>query len=477
VSVYQFGPFDLDASRTLLLCSGEPVALGPKVVETLLTLVERPGDVVTKEAMLDQIWPEGFVDEANLAQNVHVLRKVLRSRWDVNAIETVPRRGYRFTAEVRFAPELPSARPLPSTRPLPAAARGPRLVWQSAIASLCVVIVCGLLAFAAPHRVTTSPPLSATGARLYEIGHYYWNTRTQAGVTKSLAYFARVIDSDPANARGYAALAAANAIMGDYEYGHSKPGQYFALARAYAKKALALNPNCSDAYAVLGMVGTKKTMRSNSELAFAMSELRRAIALDPADGPAHQWYGSALLMAGRVNEGYAELRRAADVDPLSVATTAWLGDAAYLNGRYAEAIAYANETLDLAPNRSDAFYTLGLAYEARGEMPLAIAAFKRFAKVCPSCRFEAAALLAGAYARANRPAEARAELDFARAHPDDVHPEDVAVALVAVGEREDGLAWMRRVRKGESIRATFDNDPRFVALRHDPQFRHVAQNA
>ena len=47
-------------------------------------------------ALLDRIWPEGYVDEANLAQNVYVLRKVLRGRWDVEAIETIPRRGYRF---------------------------------------------------------------------------------------------------------------------------------------------------------------------------------------------------------------------------------------------------------------------------------------------------------------------------------------------------------------------------------------------
>ncbi|MBV8491175.1 MAG: winged helix-turn-helix domain-containing protein, partial [Candidatus Eremiobacteraeota bacterium] len=78
MSVYEFGSYQLDSERLLLLEHGEPVPLGPKVVETLLALIEHPGDVLTKSALLDRIWPEGYVDEANLAQNVYVLRKALR---------------------------------------------------------------------------------------------------------------------------------------------------------------------------------------------------------------------------------------------------------------------------------------------------------------------------------------------------------------------------------------------------------------
>ena len=124
---------------------------------------------------------------------------------------------------------------------------------------------------------------------------------------------------------------------------------------------------------------------------------------------------------------FTERFKAAGLDPLSVATTARLSEAAYLSGRYAAAIRYANETVDEAPQRYEAFETLGLAYEARGQMPSAIAAFERMTALCGSCRPEAAALLAGAYARVNRPSEARAEIGIAQAHPNDVHPEDVAI--------------------------------------------------
>ena len=81
----------------------------------------------------------------------------------------------------------------------------------------------------------------------------------------------------------------------------------------------------------------------------ALRDLRKAIALDPASGSAHEWYGIALLHEGRVDAAYAELATAAQLDPLSVATTAWLGTASYLERRYGDAIAYARETLDLSP--------------------------------------------------------------------------------------------------------------------------------
>ena len=80
MSLYQFGPFQLDAERLLLLDRGEPIAIGPKVVETLLALLEHPGELFAKNALLERIWPEGYVDEANLSQNIYVLRNTHRSR-------------------------------------------------------------------------------------------------------------------------------------------------------------------------------------------------------------------------------------------------------------------------------------------------------------------------------------------------------------------------------------------------------------
>ncbi|HTA40577.1 MAG TPA: winged helix-turn-helix domain-containing protein [Candidatus Acidoferrales bacterium] len=471
MSVYEFGPFRLDADQLLLFEGGEPVALGPKVVETLLALIEHPGDVLTKSALLDRIWPEGYVDEANLAQNVYVLRKVLRGRWEVEAIETIPRRGYRFVAPVAKVEAVQVPRALPAVSPV--AAR-PRRLWESfAVAALALVLVGGTaFALASPRHVSRAP-LTVAGARLYEIGRYYWNTRSHDGLIKSLDYFSRVVDSDPHDARGYAALASANAIMGDYQYGTSPQSVYYARARAYAQKALAIDPQSGEAYAVLGMLESVKEAQSKKSLAEGIRQLRHAIELDPSDAPAHEWYGIALLAAGNVNEAYAELQKASNLDPLSVATTHWLGQTAYLERHYDDAISYERQVLDLSPQLYEAFETLGLAYEARGDYRQAIDAFRQFGERCKMCRSEAAALLANVYARTN-PSLARAEFAIAKAHAADVDPSDLALAYAAMGERTVALSYFKHIH-GDYMQAATAMDPRFDALRDDPQFTHIAQ--
>src|SRR5215510_6551125 len=102
VRYYEFGPFCIDAARHLLLRNGVLVPLTPKAFETLLVLVQRHGQVVEKEDLLKEIWPDTFVEEGSLARNVSMLRKALgEGPTEHQYIETVPRRGYRFVANVR----------------------------------------------------------------------------------------------------------------------------------------------------------------------------------------------------------------------------------------------------------------------------------------------------------------------------------------------------------------------------------------
>jgi TolB-like protein len=99
-SFYEFGPYRVDASECVLLCDGQPVSLTPKAFDTLLVLVRKSGHVVTKDELMREVWPESYVEEGNLTQNVFTLRKALG---DNHHIETVPRRGYRFSAAVTEA--------------------------------------------------------------------------------------------------------------------------------------------------------------------------------------------------------------------------------------------------------------------------------------------------------------------------------------------------------------------------------------
>jgi DNA-binding winged helix-turn-helix (wHTH) protein/tetratricopeptide (TPR) repeat protein len=98
----EFEPFRLDPVKRLLWRQGELVALPPKAVDLLLALVEQAGDVVGKQELMDRVWPDSFVEEANLSVNVATIRKVLGNRPDGEPyIETLSRRGYRFVAPVK----------------------------------------------------------------------------------------------------------------------------------------------------------------------------------------------------------------------------------------------------------------------------------------------------------------------------------------------------------------------------------------
>ena len=97
--VYAFGSFRLDPATRVLTRDGVPVPLFPKVLDTLIVLVESGGEVVSKEELMARVWPDTFVQESNLTQNIFLLRKLLGGE-DQQWIETVPRRGYRFASDV-----------------------------------------------------------------------------------------------------------------------------------------------------------------------------------------------------------------------------------------------------------------------------------------------------------------------------------------------------------------------------------------
>lgn len=141
--VYSFGSFRLDLSRQQLLRENEPVALTPKLFDTLLVLVKSAGRVVSRKVLIEKVWPDTIVTDTSISQNIFLLRKIVGD----DAIETVPRRGYRFTVPVVLetrgtAPwitAVPPAPPDPDVRAQP----GPRPRTRT-MAVLAVVIVAAL---------------------------------------------------------------------------------------------------------------------------------------------------------------------------------------------------------------------------------------------------------------------------------------------------------------------------------------------
>lgn len=458
MSLYKFGSLILDVERRVITRDGEPLQLGPKVVETLLALIERSGQLVTKAELLDRVWPDSSVQEGTLAQHICIARKALRKH-GVDAIQTVARRGYRFTGEVAAINRA-------STEVQRRSFWSKRVVGLAAAAMVLIAVMAGSLRGAAGSHVRPLQ-LSATGARYYALGKYYWNQRTKAGMRKGARYFTMVVVSDPANALGYAGLAETYALDAEYGFGPMPMSQSYKMAQVYARRAVSLDARSAEAHAALGL-----SEESPHTRLLALTEYRRAVTLDPSNAAAHEWYGGCLLEIGKVPQALSELRRASQLDPSSVATLSWLAQAAFFARSYDEAIRSAHEALDLSPSRADAYMGMGLGYEMRHNYRQAEIAYKTYARMCPMCRSDAAALLAHLYATAGRRDDARRELAIARHDAVTMDHEsvagDLAAALVALGMRPQALTLVVKARHDSILLGA---DPRLDPVRKDPQFR------
>ena len=118
VLAFEFSPFRLEPATRRLLRGGDPLPLTPKSFDTLLVLVQNRDRVVEKSEVMRLVWPDTVVEEANLAQHVFTLRKALGDSPDgARFIATVPKRGYRFVAEVREVPNGNGATTSPFVAP------------------------------------------------------------------------------------------------------------------------------------------------------------------------------------------------------------------------------------------------------------------------------------------------------------------------------------------------------------------------
>jgi DNA-binding winged helix-turn-helix (wHTH) protein/Flp pilus assembly protein TadD len=457
-NVYRFGPFRLDERRRLLTVDGEPTAFGPKVVETLLALVRHAGTLVTKDELMAQLWPDGFVEDANLTQNVYLLRRVLHAHGVDPAIETMARRGYRFVAPVTLEAPSPAG---PAIQPQRGAA------WRRIAA-----VAAGVVVLTGVGGTTRSPAhalhaLSPDVARHYAMGRYYWNLRTVAGIRRSVGYFEDVVSREPASALGYAGLSDAYTELHDYVCDEHPCPAIAAQASRYAREAVAHEPDSSAAHTSLAM--TQRLFAHDD--ASADAEFRRAIALDPNDALAHEWYGNALLARGETHRARLELERAVALQPVATATYAWLARAAYYDHRFPEAIAQAHEALALDPNRVETTVVLGLAYAQTGDSRRALDAFQRLKQIGDAA--DADVLIAGLQARAgDSRALAALRRTQAAGTKDQYVATDLALGFIGLGDYARALTSMRTLTfRSPTDRAFFALDPRLDPVRKDARFR------
>jgi eukaryotic-like serine/threonine-protein kinase len=165
--LYEFGKFRCDPREHLLITDGKQVWLSPKSFEILVVLLQSNGRLRTKDELMRQVWPDSFVEEANLTVNISALRKVLgESPEGQQYIETVPKRGYRFVVPVtevrdegRLSPPAkpPSVAPvklMPGAMPPPAAPAGIFRWWPAAAGLVLIAAMVVVLASSRSAKLT-----------------------------------------------------------------------------------------------------------------------------------------------------------------------------------------------------------------------------------------------------------------------------------------------------------------------------------
>lgn len=461
--VYQFGPFRLDRRSGSLWHGSDEIHLTAKAHATLLLLLENSGTLVTKETLLEKVWPEGFIEPANVTQTIYVLRKTLgRASSGKSYIETQSGRGYRFVEDVAVTDVEPrSDQPQMATRPASASAARPgrfRTVWLAAGLALALFLL--TLHSSAPLGAKRLE-ISAQAQRDYILGRHYWSERTEGGLKQGLNYFQAALRSSPNDAQAYSGVADSYSAIGYYSDDGPQRRHYYALAEDAARKGIALDPSSAEAHASLAFV---LDIQGRSRWSEAVKEFQQSIALNPDYATAREWYSWLLYSDGKPADALVQMNKARDLDPLSPIINYALGYQLYYQRNFKAAAAQWHQTIALAPYNDTSYYGAGLADEQLGQMAVAEHEFRKALALSPNDS-DIMAALAHVYAVMRRPNEAHKLLDrIATLNPAPAY--NIALVDSALGQQRAAIKWLAIAKaKHDPSLKTFDMDPRFDTFR------------
>ena len=321
--------------------------------------------------------------------------------------------------------------------------------------------------------IAAQPTNNTEAYELYHKGRSLWEKRTGDNIPKAIAFYEQAIAHDPNYALAYAGLSSAY-ILSPFYAGADRLSTS-PKAKEAALKALRLDPNLAEAHAALGKV----LFFSEIDLGGAMREYKRAIELKPNDAGAHHWLGNDSLAAlGQFEEAIAEGRRSVELDPLSIVINADLGETFYYAKRYDESVTQLRKTLDLDPTSFYTHYNLGIALQAKGDLPGAIVEYEK-AKQLSSDNLLVSTLSAAAKAQAGDKDAARrmlSDLDKESQHRE-VLGYWRTLLYLSLNNKEEALRWLEqsfKERDGSNIN-WIKVDPLLDSLHGDPRFEALVQ--
>jgi DNA-binding winged helix-turn-helix (wHTH) protein/Flp pilus assembly protein TadD len=486
--IYEFGRFRLDANERTLQRGNKPVPLTPKVFAVLLILVENSGHIVEKDELMRQVWPNSFVEEGNLTQSISLLRKALGKTADNKPyIETIARRGYRFSASVRkpgsHESESKSSSPQftvdegadekakdeieRSQRPVPAKLTALRRIKQhkrrfaaGLIALLAAVVIIGIW-------YTRNNP-KARARRYVSDGNNILKQRTGDSLVKAEEKFKLAISADPNCAPAYAGLADTYVLK--EEWLGIPTTETIPIAEEYANKAIEINPSLAEAHTSLAFIRTKQWRWDE-----AKEEFDLAINLNPSYPRAHHWYSLYLRIVGDNNTSLTEIKIARGYDPSSEVIRANLVIAYLLNDDLNEAIRQGDELLNLVPNTWAALSWRGMAYLEQGNKSEAISDLAAGAFYSKGSHTLVANLGYG-YAVLGEFDKAEEKLKelIEKYGVQKATGQDIAKVYAGLKNNQEALKWLRKdfdVRSGDLPNISWH--PAFKSLHDDQEFKEL----
>jgi DNA-binding winged helix-turn-helix (wHTH) protein/Flp pilus assembly protein TadD len=502
--VLRFGVFQVNLAARELRKHGVRIRLSGQPFSILSILLEKPGEVITREEIRQRLWSsDTFVDfEHSLNSAIKKLRAALGdSSENSRYIETVPRLGYRFIAPVEqvsaMAPSPANVSVVTDRSAVPAATvevAGKRR-WQVFL-GLSIVLILALGTYfawsvfrshaqpqsksageihAAPKGNesvrSNQPPLSPKSAEAHELylkGLYFWNKRSVPGFQQAIEYFQQATTVDPNYAPAYAGLANSYTLL--TAYASVSAALYMPQARAAALRALELDEGLAEAHTALALI----VQNQDWDWQTSEKEFRRAIELNPNYATAHHWYAEHLMWLGRFDEALRESERARQLDPLSLIIAADYGAILYFSQQYDRAIEQFRGVLRKDPNFSRAglivypYVEKGMFAQALGEAEL----FRRLYGEGPWYWSE----LAYIYGRAGQTERARRDLEKLEklSRQGQVNPVTMLWAHLGTGNKEEALADLEKAYSEHfGILTTLKVEPAFDPLNSDPRFQDL----
>lgn len=466
---YRFGEFTVDADQRVLLRHGKPLLLAPKVLETLLTLVQNGGRITEKAELMKRLWPDTFVEESNLTYCIVQLRKTLGDEArHPRYIETIPKRGYRFIVDVEEVPRATSER-VASIAVLPFLDLSPdrdQDYFCDGLADELINTLASLPNLQVASR-TSSFRFKSTTLDIREVGQRLnvdtvleGSVRKAGGNFRITIQLVSALDGYQLWSRKYdRRLEDIFAVQEDIAQSTAKALKV--VLRSDDRRALQrVRTTAVEAYEyyLRGRQLFHQMRRRSLESAREM--YLKAIGMDDRFGPAYagiadcssflymDWGGleSDLLDADRASS------KAVEIDPGLSQGHASKGIVLALSGRYSEAEQEFETALRLNPKLYEAYYYYARACFSQGKLDQAAVLLDQATAVRPES-IDALSMLGGIY-RGQKREQLKTEtfkrcLDAAQNHlefyPGDIRPLLLgAIALIELGETKRGLEWTRR---------------------------------